>query len=162
MADQGPRAMAQALRYLSYRPRSRAELEGRLCRHYPPPVVAETLDRLETLKLLDDAAFARLWRDSRDASSPRSRSLVSRELLQKGVSRDVIGEATAGIEDEANAYRAAQKKARSLSMLDYETFGRRLAAHLLRRGFSFSLTRRTVERLRGEMKTTNPVEEEGP
>ena len=47
--------MAQALRYLSYRPRTRAELQVRLSRHYPPSVVSDTLARLETLQLLDDA-----------------------------------------------------------------------------------------------------------
>jgi hypothetical protein len=45
------------------------------------------------------------------------------------------------------AYRAGQKRARSLMSASYPDFQRRVADHLLRRGFAFDLARSTVQRL---------------
>ena len=53
--------MDVALRFLSYRSRSVAEIHRRLSKDYTPQQVDETVARLKESGLLDDAAFARAW-----------------------------------------------------------------------------------------------------
>ena len=134
------RARAAALRFLSYRPRSAAEVRSRL--------TAEQ-------SLVNDAEFARVWRQSRESSNPRSATAIRRELLSKGVSRDIADEASRDVDDRESAYRAGVKHARRLEDLDSETFRRRLWGFLMRRGFSRSLARETVDRLSDERRHLN-------
>jgi regulatory protein len=147
-ADERQTALDSALRLLAYRPRSEAELRTRLARRkLPPAVVQETLDHLLERGLLDDEAFARYWVEARQESSPRGPSLLRRELLAKGVAMDTIREALAATNEDEAASRVAEKKARSLSNLDYRTFRRRLGQFLLRRGFPYETARALVEEL---------------
>jgi regulatory protein len=147
-ADERQRAHEAALRLLAYRPRSEAELRGRLTRRgLPPGVVQETMERLREQGLLNDDAFARYWVDARQQSSPRGRLLLRRELLAKGIGVETAAQALATVAEEEIARRAAEKKARSLHDLDYATFRRRLGQFLLRRGFSYETARALVEEL---------------
>ena len=137
-----------AYRYLSYRPRSEFEMRVWLGRKgYGSRTIETTLSTLKTKGLLDDLAFARFWRESRESSSPRSRAALRRELRQKGIDPDVVAEALDGVDEEAAAYRAAQRKATRLGALDYSDFRTRLSAVLRRRGFSYDVTEHTVNRL---------------
>ena len=145
------RAMQAGLRFIAFRPRSREEVRRRLGRRFDPHTVEQALARLEERRYLDDAAFARLWRESREAHRPRSAALIRRELLERGVPREVAQEAVAGLDDDASAYRAGQGRLRSLQGLDSVAFRRRLEGYLKRRGFGASVVRRTVDRF---LKTT--------
>ncbi len=147
-ADERQQAYEAALRLLAYRPRSEEEMAQRLARRgLPPPVVRETMERLRERGLLDDAAFARFWVENRERHSPRSRRLLWQELSAKGIRRDAAREATASVEEEEAALRAAEKRVPRLHGLDQSTFRRRLGDFLLRRGFSYQIVRATVERL---------------
>ena len=141
------RAMAAALRFLSYRPRSAAEVRSRLRRRFPHPLAERVIESLAEQSLVDDAKFATMWRDSRDSANPHSASAIRRELLSKGVSRDIADEASREVDDRDSAYRAGVKHARRLGEADLQTFRRRLSGFLMRRGFSRSLVRYTVDRL---------------
>ena len=61
--------------------------------------------------------------------------------------REVAEEAVAGLDDDANAYRAGLGRMRSLGGLDYVAFRRRLEGYLQRRGFGTGVVRKAVERL---------------
>ncbi len=141
------RAYEAALRFLSSRPRSSQEVRRRLASRFTPEAVQETVRRLEEHGFLDDAAFAAFWRQSREAHRPRSTALIRRELMQKGVPRDVAEAAVTGLDDEHSAYRAAKRRERALRGLDEATFRRRLGDYLRRRGFSFGVAHGVVERL---------------
>ena len=141
------RAYSAGLRLLSYRPRSRAEVSQRLARKFTTEAVNRALARLVEHGYLDDAAFARFWRENRETHRPRSAFLIKRELLQRGVARDVAETATEGVDDGETAYRAGLGRLRVLRGLDEATFHRRMGDYLRRRGFSYSVTRSTVQRL---------------
>ena len=96
---------------------------------------------------MDDAKFARLWRDSRDTLKPRSAWEVKRELIAKGVDSSLAGEVVGDVDDEQNAYRAGLQQAQKLDRADFATFHRRLWGYLRRRGFSDSVCRHTINRL---------------
>ena len=121
-----------ALVFLGYRPRSEHELKQRLYRRgFDSASIKAALALLKEKELVDDAEFARFWRDNRQSFSPRSRWLICRELRQKRVPDDVIEQAVGEIDDSANAYSVAQAKARRLNDCDYQTFRRRLGARLV-------------------------------
>ena len=141
-------SMDAALRYLSPRPRSEAEMRARLNRRgFDADTIDETIKRLRERGLVDDASFAEFWRDNRESFRPLSRRLIGLELRRKGVDDGTIAETTAEMEDEGNAYRAASRKARALTGLDYPDFSKRLVGFLRRRGFDYELVGRTVDRL---------------
>ena len=132
-------AYQKMLLFLSYRPRSEAEVLRRLNEHgYLAPVVEATIQRLKENHLLSDSQFAQAWVENRSTFRPRSKRMMAMELRQKGVEEDDIEQALAETEDESSlAYQAAAKYARRLAGVDWETFRKRLGAYLMRRGFSY-------------------------
>lgn len=150
--DRFQRCLDAASHFLSYRPRSEAELRERLLgRRFDADNVTRVLARLKEQGLVDDAAFAQFWKDNRAEFSPRSRSLTSLELRQKGVSNETIERVVATIDDAESAYRAGLGKASRLPLNDYQGFRRRLGGYLRRRGFGYGVIAPTVARLWQEL-----------
>jgi len=157
-SDNYQRGYDAAARYLSYRPRSEAELKERLCRRgFDNNSIEAVVNKLKEQGLVDDLAFAQFWRDNRQSFSPRSQWLTRRELRQKGVAEEVMNQVVATIDDSDSAYRAALSKARSLSGYDYPQFRQRLGSYLRRRGFNYAVINHTVAQMwSGEgIKQTN-------
>jgi len=150
-ADLVGKCLNAALRLLSYRPRSEAEIRTRLSRRFYMETIEGVILRLRERQMIDDVAFATFWREERDSFSPRSRRLLKAELRNKGIDRELIDEVLDGIDDEESAYRAAQKRVHTLAKEDYETFKRKLGAFLRRRGFSYEVVNHTTERLWQEL-----------
>ena len=147
-ADRQQGCYDAAARFLSYRPRSEQEMKQYLKRrNFSEEDTQATLGKLKEQKLVDDTAFAAFWKDNRQSFSPRSSYLIGLELRQKGVSREIIEQAVSGIDDDENACRAAQGKARSLKTAEYQDFRRRLGDYLKRRGFNYGVIIPAVERL---------------
>jgi len=147
-SDHFHRCLNVAARYLSYRPRSEFELRERLHqRGFDDDCIEAVLTKLKEQGLVDDMAFAQFWRDNRESFNPRSQWLTKLELRRKGVASDIIDQVVETIDDDDSAYRAAQGKARSLPLSDYQSFRRRLGEYLKRRGFGYRAIYHTVERL---------------
>ena len=142
-----------AYRFLSYRPRSEAEMKERLHRRAIEDSKIEIIiNKLKEQHLLDDTAFAQFWKENREAFRPRSQRLTRLELKKKGVADDIIKEVTDESDDAQNAYAAALSKAQRLPKQDYEVFRRRLGDYLKRRGFGYMIISQTVKRLWQESK----------
>ncbi len=144
-------ALVIANRFLAHRPRTAGEVRVRLRRaQLEPEIIDAALAELEHQGLLDDRRFAALWVENRTAFSPRSARVLEQELRRKGVNREVIDQTFAGAEmgDEAGlALDAGRKRLRSMFALDEETFRRRMAGYLTRRGFDYRATRAAVDQL---------------
>ena len=148
LKDQQGRCFDAALRFLGARPRSEREIRDRLARHeFDVTVVDRVIERLRRINLVDDAAFAAYWVEQRATHRPRGSRLLKQELRQKGVSHDVLAEALSSDDDEAGAYRAAQRKATSLRTFDERTFKQRLGSFLQRRGYGYETIKPVVNRL---------------
>ncbi|HEU4921358.1 MAG TPA: regulatory protein RecX, partial [Candidatus Limnocylindrales bacterium] len=99
-----------AARFLEARARSVAEVRRRLTSAgYRTELVEGAIARLVDLGMLDDAAFAKAWIESRDRARPRGERALSEELRLRGVGLDVVaaaleerraGAAAAGEPDE--------------------------------------------------------------
>lgn len=140
-------AYNRVLNYLSYRPRSQAEVVAYLEKRDLPESQIETITgRLERAGLLDDEAFARYWVENRERFRPRGLRALRYELWGKGISQEVTDRVLASIDTSASAYRAAGKKARQLSHLDRKTFERKLVEYLARRGFDYEEAREVAGR----------------
>ncbi|MBM2809586.1 MAG: regulatory protein RecX [Chloroflexi bacterium] len=148
--DQGQRAYEQALRFLAPRPRSVAEVRLRLKRHGHDMVAVDaTIQRLADHQFVDDDEFAAFWVGQRQTHHPLGPRALRSELRSKGVDVETTDRAIepAVADQEASAYRAAEKKARGLSLADERTFGQVLTGYLLRRGFDYDAVRSSVRRL---------------
>jgi len=147
-ADRYQRCMDAALRFIGYRPRSESEVRQRLFRHgFDAACIEKALERLKETGLVDDATFARFWKENRETFSPRSRWLTERELRQKGLPDDIIKQAVGDVDDGESAYRAAVTRAGRIHATDYRDFRRRLGDYLGRRGFGYEVINETVERV---------------
>jgi regulatory protein len=154
--DSRERAMQQALLFLSYRARSENEIRKNLSKHeIPDAVIEETLERLRREGFADDKKFASAWVENRSTFRPRGRRALALELRQKGIDDHTIESALEGIDDEALAYEAGQKKARKLALSlskgqDWTEFRKKMSEFLARRGFSYSVIAPIVKRLWNE------------
>ncbi len=145
--------LSAALRFLSYRPRSETEVRRRLSHRHLPQAIDRVIFLLKQNRYLDDAAFAELWRRSREQRRPRSRRALQQELRNFGVEPEVIEKALEGFDSAANAHRAGQKPAARLAAkgASPDLFRRKIGAHLQRRGFEYSVATETVNRLWQEL-----------
>lgn len=146
------RAYEDALRLLSYRARSTAELRQRLTRKgYEQGQVEQVLTRLREQRFLDDRAFARAWVEDRLALNPRGRYGLASELRGKGLARDLIQEVLDELlTEEGEAARAlalARGRVTSLAGLERPVFFRRLRGFLGRRGFPADVVREVVRQV---------------
>ena len=147
-SDSFQRCLNTTVHYLSYRPRSEAELRKRLNqRGFDRGNIEAVITELKEQGLVDDVAFAQFWKDNRESFSPRSQWLTKLELKRKGITSDIIDQAVDTIDDDNNAYRAASDKARSLPQSDYQSFRRRLGEYLKKRGFGYRVINQAVERV---------------
>jgi regulatory protein len=142
----------RALNYLSYRPRSRTEIE----RYFQKRGLANEeieviVARLGRAGLLDDEAFARFWVENRERFKPRGLRALRYELRQKGIGDAIIDRVLVAVDEEDSAYRSAEKKARQLGHLDREVFYRKLIGYLSRRGFNYGVARETADRCWAEL-----------
>jgi regulatory protein len=133
-------AYRTALRALEIRSFARGDLTRRLLRKgHPRPAVEAALQRVHDLGLLDDAAYARTYVQTR-AARGRGPLRLTRDLLSMGVERPLIDRALEaewpeGSDQTAVPLALARKRAGQLGGLPRQTKRRRVVAYLARRGF---------------------------
>lgn len=155
--DEIEEAYNKTLNYLSYRPRSRGELERYLKdKKVSDDAREKVLARLEQAQLVNDAEFAQYWVENREQFAPRSKRALRAELRQKGLSDEVVQDALGALDEESSAYEAARRRAARMQSLDRETFYRRLSGFLGRRGFGYDVVKTVVTRLWNERGAASP------
>ena len=143
------RAREVCLRLLTLAPRTRAQLADALRKQGVPEEVAdEVLGRFEDVGLIDDAAFARAWVESRHYSRGLAGRALSAELKQRGVAAEEIRAAIdeqLGPDAEASAARRlVEGKLSATRGLSPEQRTRRLAGLLARKGYPAGLAFRVI------------------
>jgi regulatory protein len=142
------------LRLLTLAPRTRAQLADALRkRGIPDDTADEVLSRFEDVGLIDDAAFARAWVESRHYSRGLAGRALSAELKQRGVAADEIRAAIderLGPDAEVSAARRlVDRKLESTRGLPPEQRTRRLAGMLARKGYPAGLAFRVIREALG-------------
>lgn len=150
--DEVGKAVDSAARFLSYRPRSTQEIRRNLAeKSIPEPVIAQAVERLEQMGVLDDAAFAQFWVRARTSSKPMGKNALRYELRQKGIADDIIDAVLESVDNADEAYKAAAARARKMRGVSRQAFRAKLAGLLQRRGFDYGAINDALTRLMDEL-----------
>lgn len=152
------------LRLLTGTPRTRKQLADALRkREIPDEAAEEVLSRFEDVGLIDDAAFAGAWVESRHHGRGLARRALARELRTKGVAPSVIDDAVGQLDadqEEETARELVARKLRSTRGLDRDKRLRRLAGMLARKGYGEGMALRVVRQaLEEEGEDTEGLDE---
>jgi regulatory protein len=147
----------KVLHFLSYRPRSLAEVRQHLIRRNTSgPLLEETLSRLQNAGLINDEAFARTWVENRNTFHPRGKAVLRMELRNKGLSDKIVQTVLdSQVDEEAMAFVAARKYARRLTSLERSEFRHKLGGYLARRGFAYTTLAPVVSEVWKEIQTAD-------
>jgi regulatory protein len=131
------------LRKLAAAPRTRHQLHEHLVdRGIPEEVAARVLDRFAELGYVDDVTYARDWVQSRHRSRALARTVIRRELRDRGIAPEIAEQALTQISQEAELQRArefAGRKATRMVGVEASTAMRRLSDALIRKGYHWSV-----------------------
>jgi regulatory protein len=156
------RAVANAVRMLESRSRSRQEIESRLQeRAYSSEVIEAVIAQLTRAGLVDDTAFAKEWVGTRSkAREPVGRIRLKHELKLKGIAQDLADNAIGDVdeaEELAQAIRAAQRHARPYAgYAGWMAERQRLAGYLQRRGYNWDITHAVLKTVVAECRDSEP------
>lgn len=135
-------AKNDAFLLLSYRDRSRQEIETRLkMKGYTDEIIEQVISTLKCLDYLDDSKFARKWIKDRINHKPRGKYLIQKELLNKGVDRTIISTELDKIVTVKVEKKMGKKLAQKWLQRHTDTDNRsiKLKRYLQNRGFSYSI-----------------------
>jgi regulatory protein len=170
--DGREKAYQKALNFLSYRPRSEAEIRRNLGEHsrgeedhLSEETIEYVIERLKENGLLNDTRFAKLWVENRSEMRPRSRRALEYELKQLGVDAQTIAQSLEEVDEQAMAYRLAQKQARKIKELEWKDFRQKMYRSLAQRGFDYEIisivTQQTWDETHAQTDLDNNDGEEG-
>jgi regulatory protein len=141
------KAQSVAIKFTNYRLRSEQELKIRLLKNFDEAIVKKTISKMYEFGFLDDTRFANIFTESRVISRPRSSTLIKKELLQKGISKETADSAVEEVNDSEMCLILANKKARSLSHLEWSDFQKKMQGYLARKGFNYSTANSAIKKI---------------
>jgi regulatory protein len=148
VGDPEAAALETCLRLLTAAPRTRAQLEQALQRRgVPQNAAGAALDRLAGAGLIDDAAFARAWVDTRHRGRGLARRALAAELRQRGVDAGDVRAAVADLgpeQEAAAARRLVEAKLAATRGRPLATRMRRLTGLLARKGYPAGMAYRVI------------------
>lgn len=146
--DQKSLAKNSVLRFLSYRPRSIYEVSLYLQKkEYSKQIIEHVIEELTEAGFLNDHQFASWLTDSRIRTGPAGPIKIAAELRNKGISKEIIQEATHKNWGEI-IHLAWTKNADKLALLPPRQKIQKLQNLLTRQGFSYQQIGRLVDSLR--------------
>ncbi|MBO0775629.1 MAG: regulatory protein RecX [Actinobacteria bacterium] len=136
------------LRLLAAAPRTRAELANALGRRgVPGEAAGAVLGRFADVGLIDDAAFARAWVESRHHGRGLARQALAAELRRRGVDAEDVRTAIEALspgDELATARRLVAQRAASSRGRPLPARVRQLMGILARKGYPAGLAYRVV------------------
>ena len=164
-ADPEEAARQICLRLLATAPRTRAQLATALRRRRVPEDVAEAvLGRFAEVRLIDDAAFAQAWVESRHHGRGLARRALSAELRQRGVAAEQVRAAVGSLGDKdelATARRLVAKRVEATRGRPLPARVRHLVGMLARKGYPAGLAFQVVREALEEERQRGPDTEFG-
>jgi len=146
--EQRQRVRSVALQYLAYAPRTEAQVRERLhLKGYSIQTIVAVIEELIELGYIDDQTYAMDYAKARFEHKGYGPSRIHRELINDGVSEELVTEAiAASATNEVFAQHAKQLaehfKDRVKGTLPQRK--KKLIAYLTRRGYGYSLAKELV------------------
>lgn len=151
--------LEQSIAWVSRRPRSQKETDRYLKKKLnsflrnnkivdTEDVIQKLKKRLYELDLLNDEKFTDFWIRSRNRSNKKGKQYIKKELLQKGISKDIIDSKLNNISENQEfkkAYFLAKKKLPKINSDNSYEKKNKLKRYLYQRGFSFNIINRIVK-----------------
>ena len=146
-----------ALRFLSYRPRSEKEVRFKLKVQSEKlkvedstRIIDNVIQKLKEKKFINDEEFARLFMENRLRFRPRSINLIKRELLFKGVDREIIDAQISNFQfpisnELENAQNLIEKKIERYRNLPKQEIYQKLGRYLASKGFSWDTIKKSID-----------------
>jgi regulatory protein len=155
--------MERALKLLSFKPRSIAQMRERLLEKEwaEEAIVDRVVERLKELGYLNDEQFAASYASARLSARPLGRTRLRRDLQNKKlpsqITEQTLDEVYADGGEEDLIDRAIAKRLRLKGAPKTPEDVKKLFDYLMRRGFSYQLVLRKVRQL----KTADAAEDDG-
>lgn len=142
------KAYNTAINYLSYRLRSKKELERHLkTKEFEDEIIFKVIDKCEELAYINDYEFAQAFVNDKININNYGPRKIQNELYLKGIDTKIINEVL-NIEVETEyemALKLAGKRIYSYRNDNYEAKYRKLKGYLARRGYSYSIINRVIK-----------------
>jgi len=153
--EEEKKAKNYAYHLLSYRWYSRKELEKSLEKKgFNQDVIDNILEQLERENYLNDQRFAENWLNFRGNNKLLGKKRLQYELREKGISSNLLEQELdsffTGEKEFSLALQAAQKKANLYQNMDKEKYLRRMTNFLVRKGFTYDLIKKVLNKLEEE------------
>lgn len=130
--------LENALRFLSFRPRSEKEVKDFLKRKKVSPLkINLIISSLKKQGLIDDYQFASWWVEQRGEFRPKGKKALIFELKKRGIEEEIIDKVLSSLDEKKLAWKALLKKEEFFSRLSGEDLKRKIFNFLSSRGFSF-------------------------
>lgn len=150
------RYYALALKYLQRRPRSEKEMVDYLAKKKASEEsISMILRNLRKEKFINDKEFVTWWIDQRTRFKPKGRMLISLELQQKGISKEIINSVYEEsneeiISDVEKAITFLKKKKGKFDTLSRQEQYNKAGAFLSRRGFGMDAIVKSIDEVFGK------------
>jgi regulatory protein len=144
----------KAFFYLKFRPRTKKETENYLFKkvkttHWSTDVVKKIITYLEEIELIDDKKFTAWFVEQRNLLKPKSQFLLTKELLQHGVDKNLIDDyfSNNSLNEEELAFKTLKSRWNRYKNFDKRKQFEKVVSFLMRRGFSYEISKQTVKKL---------------
>ena len=126
-------------------------MEQRLAREgFSAKAIETSIEELIHSGHIRDRKYAENWIVRRQKSNPRGKTLLKKELVNKGIDRETAEQVVANVETEDEtkvALQIAQKRMKQYTGLPIHVAKRRLHGFLARRGFGSEIVRHVLEQI---------------
>lgn len=129
--------LASALKFLSYRPRSKKEVEDFLRKKTSDvDLINQTITKLIAQKLINDDEFAKWVIESRSRSRPRGARLLAAELKSKGIDVNVKVDEVELAEKALASKKILKSRDQAIRFLQYRGFSWDAIARVVRKAYN--------------------------
>ena len=142
-------AKNEAIKYISYKFRSRKEVFAKLSEEgYEKGIIEKVLDELTAMGYINDKIYTQKYIFDRSKLKPKSSKLLKHELRLKGIDSDIINEVMMDYEVDDNivAEGLARKKFGKYDMTE-EKIVKKIYSFLKHRGFDHDVISRAINEL---------------
>jgi len=144
----------KALFFLKFRPRTEKEVYDYLLKkikstHYSTNDVEKVIEKLKEMDLLNDKKFIEDYVSFYSKNNPKSKKVLTLELLKKGVDKNLIDEyfLKNQLDEEEQVFLLLKKRFPRWALIDKKKRLKKAFDFLGRRGFSFETVKKVVEKL---------------
>lgn len=149
--DEVSKAYNRGLSYLSFQMRSEHEIQQKLLKEeYGEAVIAEAIQKLIRIGLLDDQMYSKALADTKKKTSKKGPRAIVQDLKQKGIAPKLQQEMLDDFSEEEQLEMAldlAEKKVRQEKNKTPNQVKQKIQEFLMRKGYDYSIIQQVIPKL---------------